>query len=224
MIPNKIWQTYECEYKDLPKTILSYTETWKKLNPNYEYIYHSAEDRNQFVFKEYGKEWFDIFTSMPYNVMRADLWRYMIINKYGGVYTDIDSICKKPIDFWKKDEYDMILISSSPKDKTFVQYLFASISNNIILDNVLQKCKDRLININHYKNNLVEETTGYKVWNDGIGKKLYSSKNIKYKAKDINIYAYTGVDSNTINVDSIDHKAGSINLIDGYPTWREEIL
>ena len=47
--------------------------------------------------------------SLPVGVMRGDLWRYMVIYIYGGVYADLDTECWEPISVWMKDEYDMIV-------------------------------------------------------------------------------------------------------------------
>eukprot|EP00959_Pyramimonas_sp_CCMP1952_P373564 7823571-Pyramimonas_sp.AAC.1 len=30
---------------------------------------------------------------MPHPVMRADLFRYLIVLRYGGIYTDVDTEC-----------------------------------------------------------------------------------------------------------------------------------
>ena len=35
--------------------------------------------------------------SLPKNVERADFFRYMVILKYGGVYSDIDTECRQPL-------------------------------------------------------------------------------------------------------------------------------
>ena len=35
--------------------------------------------------------------SLPKNVERADFFRYMVILKYGGVYSDIDTECRRPL-------------------------------------------------------------------------------------------------------------------------------
>ena len=31
---------------------------------------------------------------LPIAVMKADLWRYCVIYKYGGIYADADTVCK----------------------------------------------------------------------------------------------------------------------------------
>ena len=70
MIPKIIWQTYETPYKDLPKYIIEYSNSWIEKNPDWEYRYMSATEREQFVEEHFGKEWLKIYKSYPYNVMR----------------------------------------------------------------------------------------------------------------------------------------------------------
>lgn len=44
-----------------------------------------------------------MYRSFPYNVQRWDTIRYMILYVYGGVYTDLDTECFKPIEPLLKD-------------------------------------------------------------------------------------------------------------------------
>ena len=36
----------------------------------------------------------------PCHVMRADLFRYLVLYKFGGVYMDLDGKCVKSFDQW----------------------------------------------------------------------------------------------------------------------------
>ena len=38
MIPKNLFQTYYCEYKDLPSYVKNCTETWQEFNPDFNYI------------------------------------------------------------------------------------------------------------------------------------------------------------------------------------------
>ena len=37
----------------------------------------------------------DAYDSLPIRVMKADLWRYCILYKYGGIYADSDTVLLK---------------------------------------------------------------------------------------------------------------------------------
>jgi mannosyltransferase OCH1-like enzyme len=96
-IPKTIWQTYKDPYDSLAGYMKDTIQTWKDINPEYEHRYMDDAQAAQFVLDEYGEEWHKIFMGFPIGVMRGDLWRYMVIYKYGGVYADLDTECLNPI-------------------------------------------------------------------------------------------------------------------------------
>lgn len=64
-------------------------------------MYWTDEDIDAFIAKEYP--WFiEQFRGYPYGIQRADAFRYFVLHKYGGVYSDLDIIPKKNfIDFYE---------------------------------------------------------------------------------------------------------------------------
>lgn len=72
-----------------------------RLNPNYKYmIYDDAECLE--IVRHQFPEFLDLYlsTDIISPVMRTDMWRYMMLYAYGGVYVDSDVQCIKPIDQW----------------------------------------------------------------------------------------------------------------------------
>ena len=53
MIPKIIFQTYGCDYSELPSYIKNCTETWKEKNPEFEYVYMSEKQCNDFILENY---------------------------------------------------------------------------------------------------------------------------------------------------------------------------
>ena len=76
MIPKIIWQTYETTFSNLPQYAKTCANTWKDLNPEYKYLYMSAEDRECFVKENFDDDWYQIFMSCPLGIMRSNIWRY----------------------------------------------------------------------------------------------------------------------------------------------------
>lgn len=103
MIPKIIWQTHEWEYELLPDHIKKVAENWQKLNPGYEYRYHSSKQREAEIEK------FDRLLLQYHKLARpgvqSDIWRAIVIYKYGGYYADMDSICISPIDYVLQQHY-----------------------------------------------------------------------------------------------------------------------
>ncbi|NBX27401.1 MAG: hypothetical protein EBR55_04000, partial [Chitinophagia bacterium] len=105
MIPKIIWQTYKYPFNELPQYAKDAAQTWKDLNPDYKYIYMDDQDCRSFILHEYGEDWVEIFDSCPIGVMRSDIWRYLVLYVYGGVYADLDTICLKPIKEWVSNNH-----------------------------------------------------------------------------------------------------------------------
>lgn len=104
MIPKIIWQTHEWEYKDLPHNFSRCSQTWKNLNPTWEYRYHSAIDR-AIAVKDFDQELYQYYMFAD-KVTQSDIWRYVVLYQHGGFYTDMDSFCIMPLDYSFKKFYD----------------------------------------------------------------------------------------------------------------------
>jgi hypothetical protein len=72
------------------------------MNPGYEHRLYDASDRRNFISKHYP-EILPVYNALSTNVERADLWRYLALHKYGGVYADSDVRCMKPISDWNAE-------------------------------------------------------------------------------------------------------------------------
>ena len=96
MIPKIIWQTHENEYNNLLPFQKDVANTWKNLNPEWDYRYVSAEERYIEV-KKYSDVLYSYYAAAD-KIHQADVWRLVVIYNYGGFYADMDSVCIKSID------------------------------------------------------------------------------------------------------------------------------
>jgi mannosyltransferase OCH1-like enzyme len=169
MIPKIIWQTYECEYKDLPSEALECANSWQHQNPNWEYKYVSAKERAQFVLNNFGEEWFSIYESYKANVLKADLWRYMCLYINGGIYSDIDIKCNDSIENFFNLDSDFV-VSEDPLGPGYSQMIFASNPKNIFLENLLKDIKIKYYQKNVYSNIVDYETNevGYIIFTQSL--------------------------------------------------------
>lgn len=92
-----IHQTYH--KKVLPNEIENNIAHIKQLNPDYEYKLWDDNDIDEFILSQYGKEVFEIYKKIVpvYGAARADLFRYLLIYRMGGIYIDIKSTLTKPL-------------------------------------------------------------------------------------------------------------------------------
>ncbi len=111
MIPKIIHQTWKTG--QVPKKWLSFVRKVKELNPDWEYRLWTDADNDAFVKKEYP-EFYDIFSGFSRGIMRADVIRYLIMYKIGGVYLDLDYEVLQPFEFG-----DKVLILPLNRSKNF---------------------------------------------------------------------------------------------------------
>lgn len=100
MIPKIIFQCAP-SYDALPREILSNIVFLKKNNPGWEHKFFSNDDMRAAI-QDFG---FDISLLNPeYEILIADIFRYIAMYKYGGVYLDIKSSCTMPFEafLWNK--------------------------------------------------------------------------------------------------------------------------
>lgn len=174
-IPKIIWQTHEDRFEILPDYVIDAVNSWKEKNPNWEYKYFNSEDRSEFILSEFGKEWLEIYNSCIFGAMKADVWKYLIIYKYGGLYTDIDYLCKEPIDSWVLDDYS-IVVGMDEEPNEIACHTFAAEANSIFLESILKVVKENIKNIDYKKDLFSYHATGPTAFTDGI-KNVFNIKN-----------------------------------------------
>lgn len=95
MIPKIIHQT--CKTDEIPAHLQGYQKTVRDLHPGWEYHLWTDVRNEAFVRAEYP-DFLDIFLRLPQNIMRADVIRYLLMYKLGGLYMDLDYEMLKPFD------------------------------------------------------------------------------------------------------------------------------
>jgi mannosyltransferase OCH1-like enzyme len=102
-IPRKIWQTGKNGVASLDEDSRSAIRTWQKLNQNWRYEIltdYSAETYVRNTFSKSRPELSDLYFDIVDPILRADFLRYLVLLGDGGVYSDMDTECLKPIDDW----------------------------------------------------------------------------------------------------------------------------
>jgi mannosyltransferase OCH1-like enzyme len=214
MIPKIIWQTSKDSFDKLPQYAKDAAQTWKNLNPEYEYVHMDDEKAKSFIIREFGEDWLKIFNSYPLGVMRGDLWRYMIIYIYGGVYADLDTICVNPIDTWINKDKDLI-ICIDDDNKNYAQLAFAAKPKNITIKNVLDLIKEKSKDTSIKDTDFVSDTTGVNIWTKGVKMGMLNEQSI---------YCYNGINRNLFHDGAIKHLGWSTWLpSENYISWQQEL-
>lgn len=124
--------------KPAPITLMN---TWKDKHPDFEYIFWNEEEikKREFTFKCQDK-----IDDIEEINGKADILRWEILYKYGGVFLDADSICIEPIDNelmnkksfagWEQEQVRPGLIATGtmgfPKNHPLVKEAIKWILNN----------------------------------------------------------------------------------------------
>ena len=94
-IPKIIHQTWKNE--SIPAKWQALARSWREHHPAWDYRLWTDESTRAFMAEHYA-DFIPIYDAYPYNIERADVMRYFILNHFGGVYADLDIECLQPID------------------------------------------------------------------------------------------------------------------------------
>jgi len=88
-IPKIIHQMWKDEnipehWKDSPKE-------YKRLFPDWEYKFWTDKTMREFMVEHYP-DFLDMYDSYPYPIQRADSFRCFVLEKIGGIYSDLDIV------------------------------------------------------------------------------------------------------------------------------------
>ena len=151
---------------------------------------------------------------------KADLWRYAILYKNGGVYLDIDSEIYSNLDSLIEND-DIAVISREGNPNKFVQWCLMFDKNHPILENTIKKC---VYNILNRTTEDILKLTGPDVFSEAV-KEFLSPLNIDiYNSDDSIINQKTKT-----KIYSVDYKnycnfkhANCNNLYKSKVDWRTE--
>lgn len=106
--PKIIHQTDSCQH--IRQQFLKNVQSLKDENPEWEYRYYSDKGRHDFIYNNFGWDILKIYLKINprYGAARADLFRYLCMYKCGGVYLDMKSGLKQPLNNIVRDDDDIL--------------------------------------------------------------------------------------------------------------------
>ncbi len=188
MVEKIIWQTHKFKYEDLPEIYLKNSKTWIEGLPGWEYRYFSDIDVENFI-KEFYPQYLIIYNSIKPGMYRADIWRYQVVYKYGGIYADMDSIysedgmhgeecfpCKMflksyPIEFSGKLNVCVEHETNGAIRDVFTQAVFMAGAGDPVLGQIIEEMFRKLKEIS---NSIYENTPDF-VWILATGPEMYTN-------------------------------------------------
>lgn len=152
-IPKKIYQTSSTY--NLSKDCLKTIDTIKDFNPDYEYYFFDDNDIYNFMILNYGNESAEInaLNWLEPGAYRADLFRYCILDKQGGIYADCKQVWRTGFDSILTSGKDYYYVKDIGDDMAY-NALMLTVPHSSILKLTIQKIiyyvkHKRYVGLNH---------------------------------------------------------------------------
>lgn len=199
-IPKKI---HQCHTKGVDALNLEEKSAINKLrqkNPDWEYNFYDLPKMELFIKENYGDRYFSAFKKInpQYGAAQADYFRYLLINKIGGVYLDVKSYVEEPLEkiIREDDNFVVFIWQGNPRGRyqthgchrqikvgtEFQQWNIFSDKENKHLLKVIANVTSNIENYSILKHGTgyggILRTTGPIVYTNSINE-VYDKKNIR---------------------------------------------
>jgi len=97
-IPKKLHFTWKTDkLSELPELFRKIQLKWRALNPDWEIKIWTDEECEKLV-KDYYPEYYFFYSDFQVTAERSDIFRYLVMDTYGGYYADMDIEPLQPLD------------------------------------------------------------------------------------------------------------------------------
>jgi mannosyltransferase OCH1-like enzyme len=162
-----IFQTHKSmNYINSNPELLNATKSWKNHTNNFNYCFFNNQMCDDFIKQNFDETIYKAYLKLPMAVMKADLWRYCIIYHYGGIYADVDTICKVNPNIFINDA----LLTIVPENSIHLcQWVFSAPKGSPILKSIIDLSVKRILEIHEIKGeHIIHYLTGPCVFTNGI--------------------------------------------------------
>lgn len=156
-IPKWMIRTGTTEVSELPDKIVTLYTSALDNNPEYELFYFSDADCVQFIMEEYGQEYLDLYNTLIPSAYKADFWRYLVLYKYGGCYSDYSQELFVPYDSLIY-RMDRVVVRDDPSSRGYLyNALMFCKAGDLMLKKAIDICIYN-IKIEHYGPDMLSTT------------------------------------------------------------------
>lgn len=156
MIPKIIHQTWKTS--NIPNEWKNATDSCRGFNKDFKYILWTDKTMDIFVKQNYPG-FYKLYRSYKYNIQRCDAFRYFLLYKYGGVYLDMDIVCRQKLNGFI--HYDFVVAQSSNISTSFTNSFFMIVPNHPFFKYCINNLPQTINNYKHFGKHLhVMNSTG----------------------------------------------------------------
>jgi Mannosyltransferase OCH1 and related enzymes len=98
-IPRTIWIYWNSGFENAPDVVKLGVESWQKMNPDYDVKLLSDENLYEFLGFDFSMV-FQLSSVRCLLPTKADILRFYLLSRYGGVWVDATTFCLKPLNLW----------------------------------------------------------------------------------------------------------------------------
>jgi hypothetical protein len=120
-IPWRIMQTFETA--GVPLGMREASMSWVRTNPDHDYEFSDNEARRLFVRERFGGQVLEAYDRLKIGAFRADLWRYCALYVHGGVYADLDTVCRLPMREFLECDDEFVIAQGAAQGALFNAFI-----------------------------------------------------------------------------------------------------
>jgi mannosyltransferase OCH1-like enzyme len=139
-IPHVIWQTNFTNKVTFP-VYLNYLFN-RLMAPGFEYRFMITEARGEFIKANYPDDIYQNYLKLQIGAAQADVWRVLVLLKYGGVYMDIDAHAVWPLASILKRGGEELFVTTRKGELS--NYFIASMPGNSRLQLVAERINENI--------------------------------------------------------------------------------
>jgi hypothetical protein len=162
-IPQQIWQTFKTN--TVPIGMYKAADTWVRKNPDFQYNFLTDDDCRQMI-ADFDGDLLKCYERTPPGAFRADILRYCALYQFGGVYADMDTVCKYPMGKLIQNEDQLIVAFDANPTKLFNAFMCAK-PKHPILEMILNQIKAALLDDTIYRQVKANPTLLYDITGPG---------------------------------------------------------
>lgn len=114
-----------------------------KSQEGYTHVFWTDEYCYAFLLKEFGERYANAYKILVPGAYRADFWRYCILLKFGGVYSDAKSTLLRPLNEIIRPDDELVIVKDVP-GTCILNGFIACIPNHPMLKIVIDMMLDRI--------------------------------------------------------------------------------
>lgn len=155
LIPKIIWILWYQGASEAPFIVSKCIDSWIRENSTWDVVVLDSSNLNNYVDLDMPNDNFEILSM----AQKSDLIRLFLLSKYGGVWADATTICKKPLDEWIYGctESGFFVFEKPGRDRIMSSWFIASEKGSPICTKLYGKLKSYWVENRFSKPNKAQE-------------------------------------------------------------------